>query len=263
AVNATSRDALILVWGNKKDVVNAVGEIKIRAREATMGVPSETRQAMADGTNGFERILPGADRMYPDTDLPPLEIAEKRIDKLKYNVPEQLWKREKKYRKMGVPDHLIIKIASSPKAEMFEYVTNQLKIAPILAARIIFEKTTEWKRSGLNIENISNEIWKEFFKCVVKYPALAEVSDRIFINLLTDEKSHVKDEIGTFVKNTPKENDINHIVNESLKENINWDVSKDLIHKQIMGKVMKQLRGIVRGKIVSDKIWSEMKRQEA
>ena len=263
AVNATSRDALILVWGNKKDVVNAVEEIKIRAKEATMGVPSETRQAMADGTNGFERILPGADRMYPDTDLPPLEIAEKRIDKLKYNVPEQLWKREKKYRKMEVPGHLIIKIASSPKAEMFEYVTNQLKIAPILAARIIFEKTTEWKRSGLNIENISNEIWKEFFKCVVKYPALAEVSDRIFINLLTDEKSHVKDEIGTFVKNTPKENDINHIVNESLKENINWDVSKDLIHKQIMGKVMKQLRGIVRGKIVSDKIWSEMKRQEA
>jgi len=263
AVNATSRDALILVWGNKKDVLNAVEEIKIRAKEATMGVPSETRQAMADGTNGFERILPGADRMYPDTDLPPLEITEKHIDKLKFNVPEQLWKREKKYRKMGVPDHLIIKIASSPKAAIFEYVTNKIKIAPILAARIIFEKTTEWKRSGLNIENITNETWKDFFKCVLKYPALAEVSDRIFINLLTDDKSHVKDEIGKYTKATFSDAEIKQIINESLNDDINKNISDYLIHKQIMGKVMKQLRGIVRGKIVSDKIWSEMKRQEA
>ena len=54
-------------------------EIIIRAKEATIGVPSETRQALRDGTNGFERILPGADRMYPDTDLPPTRITEDRL----------------------------------------------------------------------------------------------------------------------------------------------------------------------------------------
>ncbi len=34
---------------------------------------------MSDGTNGFERILPGADRMYPDTDLPPKKITKEKI----------------------------------------------------------------------------------------------------------------------------------------------------------------------------------------
>ena len=59
-------------------------------------MPSETRQALSDGTNGFERILPGADRMYPDTDLPPHEITEERIQALRSSLPAQFWMREKK-----------------------------------------------------------------------------------------------------------------------------------------------------------------------
>ena len=34
-------------------------EIVERANEARVGVPNETRQALPDGTTGFERILPG------------------------------------------------------------------------------------------------------------------------------------------------------------------------------------------------------------
>jgi len=263
AVKATSRDALVLVWGNTTDVKSAVEEIKIRAKEATMGVPSETRQAMIDGTNGFERILPGADRMYPDTDLPPLEITEKRLNKLEKNVPEQLWKREKKYRKMGIQEHLIIPIASSPKAIIFEYVTEKIGISPILAARILFEKTTEWKRSGLNIEKITDEIWKEFFNNVVSFPALGEACDRVFINLLTKDKSQVKHEILQYTSLKVDDSELNRIILESFNCDVNKDKSEDMIHKQIMGKVMQQVRGKIPGKIVNKKIWTEINRQEA
>ena len=34
-------------------------------------MPFETRQPFEDGHTDFERILPGPDRMYPDTDSPP------------------------------------------------------------------------------------------------------------------------------------------------------------------------------------------------
>ncbi len=59
AVKATADDAVVVVWGPAGDVKTGVQEIAIRAREATVGIPSETRQALRDGTNGFERILPG------------------------------------------------------------------------------------------------------------------------------------------------------------------------------------------------------------
>ncbi len=91
AVHATSRDGLVLVWGDEQDVRTAVQEIIIRAKEATVGVPSETRQALADGTNGFERILPGPERMYPDTDLPPIKISEEELEELSRDVPPPVW----------------------------------------------------------------------------------------------------------------------------------------------------------------------------
>ena len=70
---------VIVVWGPRQDAETAVKEVAIRAREATEGIPQETRQALDDGTNGFERILPGADRMYPDTDLPPIRLEDDRV----------------------------------------------------------------------------------------------------------------------------------------------------------------------------------------
>ena len=74
-VKAAEDDTMVIVWASDDDIQTAVNEIIIRAKEATIGIPSETRQALSDGTNGFERILPGADRMYPDTDLPPKKIT--------------------------------------------------------------------------------------------------------------------------------------------------------------------------------------------
>jgi glutamyl-tRNA(Gln) amidotransferase subunit E len=66
---------LIMVWGPARDLETALGEIEIRAQEALSGVPPETRQAQDDGSTRFERVLPGPDRMYPDTDLPPRPLA--------------------------------------------------------------------------------------------------------------------------------------------------------------------------------------------
>jgi glutamyl-tRNA(Gln) amidotransferase subunit E len=263
AVNATSRDALILVWGNRKDITSAVEEIKIRAKEATIGIPSETRQAMIDGTNGFERILPGPSRMYPDTDLPPLEISSERIDNLWRNVPEKLWIREKKYRKMGIPEHLITKIASSLNAELFEFIIRKFGIKPILVARIMFEKVTEWKRAGFNIENITSDRWKEFFSQIIKHPALPEAVDDIFPNLLSNEQSDLKDEIQNYIAEKISDKTLEDLINKAIKSNINKNASEDILHKQIMGKVMKKVRGKIPGKIVNEQIWNLIRKQEA
>jgi len=107
ALSARKGDAIILVWGSEQDVETAAKEIMIRAKEATEGIPSETRQGRPDGTNGFERILPGADRMYPDTDLPPKPIADERIERIRAQLPEFPWDREVRYKELGVPTDVI------------------------------------------------------------------------------------------------------------------------------------------------------------
>ncbi len=81
-------DAVVATWGPEADLTTALSEIKIRAIEATRGVPFETRQAEAADVTGFERILPGPDRMYPDTDSPPVKISKEWLDRLRAELPE-------------------------------------------------------------------------------------------------------------------------------------------------------------------------------
>src|SRR6266700_4545267 len=69
---------------NSKDGLRAVVE---RAREAVERVPDETRGANPDGTTVYLRPRPGAARMYPETDVPPVQIGQDRLERLWENLP--------------------------------------------------------------------------------------------------------------------------------------------------------------------------------
>jgi glutamyl-tRNA(Gln) amidotransferase subunit E len=134
SIGATEGDTVVLVWGNHVDAATGASEIVIRAKEATIGVPSETRQALRDGTNGFERILPGPDRMYPDTDLPPRRITKEHLAAIRQSVPRPYWEHEQRYRELGLPADVIAPLAISPLAGLFETAVNEWKLPPTLAA---------------------------------------------------------------------------------------------------------------------------------
>ncbi len=156
-VGAEDNDTLVIVWGSPTDAEMAASEIIIRAKEATIGIPSETRQALRDGTNGFERILPGPSRMYPDTDLPPKKITEERKAEIKSNLPEFLWDRENFYRTSGVPEDIIKRLSISPLAVLFKRVIEELRVSPSLAATAIMNYPKVLSKKGLDIRILSDQ----------------------------------------------------------------------------------------------------------
>ena len=190
-------DTLVLVWGSKADTETAVNEIIIRAKEATIGIPSETRQAYDDGTNGFERILPGADRMYPDTDLPPKKLEKAYLEKIKEWLPEKFWEREKWYRELKIPEDTIEELSISKYADLFKISVEEWNLNPITIAVFLIQFPKRIKREGLDQTIISEEMMRSIlseFKegNVVKdylYSLLKKsVSNGSFIKELIPEK---------------------------------------------------------------------------
>jgi Glu-tRNA(Gln) amidotransferase subunit E-like FAD-binding protein len=117
---------VLVVWGPAQDVDTACREIVIRAQDAVQGIPSETRQALPDGTNGFERILPGPDRMYPDTDEPPIPLADARLDVIAREVPETPWDRVDRLRELGVGGDLAERLARHAAYPLFQLLCRRL-----------------------------------------------------------------------------------------------------------------------------------------
>ncbi len=113
-------DAVVVVWAEEEDAATAVRELFLRAQDALVGVPAETRQAFRDGTNGFERILPGPDRMYPDTDTPPLPIPDTLVEEVRLRLPEPPWEREKRYEALGLDAKAAQRLSGAPWADLFD-----------------------------------------------------------------------------------------------------------------------------------------------
>jgi glutamyl-tRNA(Gln) amidotransferase subunit E len=247
AVGAGPKDAQVLVWGNPVDVRTAVKEIVLRAREAAEGVPSETRQALADGTNGFERILPGPDRMYPDTDLPPIEITKDRLNTLRENVSSQLWTRMEWLREIGIPHHLLIPIASSPQAPLFKELVTNLGLPAARLAVLMFEKPTAWRRAGLPVAKLSAEVWRRFFQAAAESPVLMEDADAIFETFLTGEKPDMEETIKAYVPPDVSEKDLRREISEAVSSDLSRfkSTSPDKKHRYLMRRVMESCRGRV------------------
>ena len=138
---ADADDAVVLVWGEPTDMDTAANEVLRRGEDALRGVPSETRQAHADGTTGFERILPGPERMYPDTDTRPLPIPDEWVAEIDNRTCELPWQRADRYAGMGLDESVAERLARAPWADLFdelaprEHVTTR-RLAAALEKRI-------------------------------------------------------------------------------------------------------------------------------
>ncbi len=151
-LDASDGDAVVVVWAPDRDADTAAREILLRAREALEGVPAETRMANDDMTTGFERLLPGPDRMYPDTDTPPLPIADELVADVRGGMGETPWDRMDRYRELGLDDEAAYRLAGAPWADLFDAVGPEpgdvaRQLADALRLRIPF-----WARRVRNGE---------------------------------------------------------------------------------------------------------------
>jgi len=166
---AEATDAVMLVWGDAEDLTTAVEEIRIRALDAMEGVPQETRQAFADGANGFERILPGPDRMYPDTDLPPKAIPRARIDAVRLHLPEPPTDKMVRYAALGLSGELSAALVRSGTAEIFDAVRRRVPDAPpALLAYTLTCHLPDARRRGSDVRRLDAGVLAELFGLAVR-----------------------------------------------------------------------------------------------
>ena len=130
ALNAGDNDAQIIFWAADDDVKTALETIEERALMAFDGVPHETRKALPDGTTIFERVLPGADRMYPDTDSAPIPLTNDYIESLKKNIPESIADRYAQLDQWHVPADCYKYILTYNFFPLIKRITEELGICP-------------------------------------------------------------------------------------------------------------------------------------
>jgi glutamyl-tRNA(Gln) amidotransferase subunit E len=130
-------DAQIIIRGPEEDIKTALETIEERCRLAFLGVPPETRKSFEDGTTIFERVLPGADRMYPDTDSAPIPLENEYIDELGKNKPEEVVDRYQRLKAWNVPEDCFTYIFKKNLFPLIERIVSELDMSPAFIGKFL------------------------------------------------------------------------------------------------------------------------------
>ena len=102
-LKSKENDAQLIFWGPAEDMATALDTIEERCRLVFHGVLNETRKSFPDGTTIFERVLPGPDRMYPDTDSAPIPIEENHIQSIRKQLPGEVITNTQQMKEWKIP----------------------------------------------------------------------------------------------------------------------------------------------------------------
>ncbi|NIM10854.1 MAG: Glu-tRNA(Gln) amidotransferase GatDE subunit E [Candidatus Aminicenantes bacterium] len=130
-------DAQLIFWGSEEDIATALETIEERCQLAFKGVLNETRKALPNGTTIFERVLPGPDRMYPDTDSAPIPIEEHQIQTIRKGMPQEVSNCVKQMKEWKIPEDTYFYILRRNLFPLIETIANDFNQPPRFTGTLI------------------------------------------------------------------------------------------------------------------------------
>ena len=131
---------------------------QLKALDEDDKIVSHVRNVLEDLFTKFLRPMPGAARMYPETDIPLIRLDKKYIAKLKLpEMPEEIIS---KLKKLGLSPDLVSQLATSEELPTFrKFHDKYKKLNPNLVATTLLITPKEIKRKlQLQEFNLSEEI---------------------------------------------------------------------------------------------------------
>ncbi|MEM3755253.1 MAG: Glu-tRNA(Gln) amidotransferase subunit GatE [Candidatus Bathyarchaeia archaeon] len=250
---AEEQDAIVIVADELNKAKDALRAVVERAKEALIGVPGETRVANPNGTTHYMRPRPGASRMYPETDIPPLIIDEERIAHIKANLPPgldtQILNIMKTY---SINKKLAEQLIDSEFLSIFQEIAENTKIAPSFIATVLVETMKSLQREGLNIEALTNEQIKEAFQLIDKGITAKESIVDILTWLIKNPDSTPLDAIEKLNLKMLSKEELVKKIEKCVNENIELiKLEKEKALNKLMKLIMKDVRGKADAKLVS------------
>ena len=257
AVDAGREDAVAIVADDPETAELAIEAVAERAETALEGVPEETRDANEDATSRYLRPLPGAARMYPETDVPPVEPDVSEVE-----TPELLTEKVDRYRdEHGLDAGLAEQVAYGKRMALFERVVAD-GVDPTLAAGTLESTLTELRRDDVAVENLTDDHLLEALVLVDEGEVPNEGLNDLLTALAEDPSLSAEEAVEQEDLGGVGEDEVREAVVEVVERNAEQVESEGMgAFSGLMGECMGALRGKADGDLVSSILREEIQKR--
>lgn len=260
AFAAQEGDALVMVTGPKERTEKAIAAVLVRAGEALVCVPEETRRALPDGCSEYMRPLPGSARMYPETDVPSVAITPEMLDSLV--LPELFAARAERFvRQYGLSAEQAHVMAASPAYPLFEEIVRESSPSPSVAVRALETIPIELAREGVPVANLTERHFRESLALASQGRVAKEGLAQLLRALAEQPEMTAEQAAASAGLAGVAEDDVQKAVAAIVSAKADLVRSKgERAIGPLMGLVMKELRGRADGGLVSAVLKKEIEK---
>jgi len=257
AVDAGPEDAVALVADDPQTAALAIEAVVERAETALEGVPEETRDALEDGTSRYLRPLPGAARMYPETDVPPVEP-----DPSEVGTPELLTEKVDRYAAdYGLDSGLAEQVAYGQRWPLFESVVGS-GVDATLAAGVLESTLTELRRDGVPVEGLTDAQLRETLELVDGGDVPREGVEDLLTALAEEPDLTAAEAVEREGLGGVSDDEVREAVTEVVERNADQVEAEGMgAFSGLMGECMGALRGKADGDTVSSVLREEIQKR--
>ena len=253
-------DAFVICAAKEKKATDALEMAVARANEAMIGVPEETRDPLPDGTSKYSRPLPGAARMYPETDVPPINISKERMEHVRNTLPELPEEIEARLVKQyGINAQQARQMVRQDRYDMFEALCQFDGMASI-AATTLLNTYGELETAGIDISAFDERRMTDLFRMLSESKFAKEALPAILKEMGStgcDAEKAVK-KLGL---ESVDESEAIAIIAKIVNERADFVKEKGMgAVGGLMGPVMGALRGKLDGKRANEILMAEIKK---
>ncbi len=222
----------------KAVIAEAERQKKLIEREESV---SEVRNASADGTSKFLRPMPGASRMYPETDLPILRLTREMINNVKSDLPKLRSEIRGELKNKGLSDEMIKLILQENKLEEFRELTNVSDNLELIVKLIVLWKKEIAVKMGEEFREVDKRVSIDVIETILNHVKTGKIDEgkaRIVLERIIDGKTIEEAMVFEELKDIDKE--IEELVRKKPGLSMN----------AYMGLVMSRYKGKISGKSV-------------
>jgi glutamyl-tRNA(Gln) amidotransferase subunit E len=199
------------------------------------------------------RPRPGAERMYPETDVPEVVIGAGRLSALMKMVPEPWEETVSKYeRRYSLSRDLAIKLLDSDFPDSFERLVSQLKLQPSLVASMLVDLPVRLTREGVPEDAIDPDTIADVLRAIDSGTVAKEAVPDVLRSIGRGEATSVSEAVERLGLESIEAQQLSEIIESVVQSNRALIEAKgEGAFSPLMGEVMAKARGRADGKLVS------------
>jgi glutamyl-tRNA(Gln) amidotransferase subunit E len=261
ALGMDEEDAFVLVADEAERARASLLRAVDRANIGLEGVPEETRDPLPDGRTVYSRPLPGKDRMDPETDVHPIRVNDGVLESIRLNMPElpeeMVARLVKEY---GLSRDQADALMNSGLDDEFELLAKSLG-NPQVVARVYLHAFPELEKDGLSVSRLDIDLLRELLTQFRDGAFAKEAIPDLLAWMVRNESYDVLKAIERVGVGSVGTEDLEALCDRIVKEREEFIKERgEASLGPLMGIVMKEFRGKVDGKVISEVLSGKIRR---